>query len=552
MRKIIFSSAAMLTAVAMLAGFGNARSNRATRTKAAPVTVTMLAQALTSIGNLSSNTFTKYVEKKFNMKLVLDAVPTADIQTKQSVLLNSGEYPEIIWDGDLTAPQVLQYGSEGLFVPLNSLLKKYAPNLWHTIQTNPQLKQAVVAPNGSIYSIPFWQYSLEGMFSTRMWIYKPFLAKYHLSLPRTTAQFEHVLEVFKQHGIIPLTGANNDYQSEPVPFLMNSFIYDQGSNTGGGYGASGTMFFETNKAGNLTFAPIQPAWKQGLEYMHTLWSKGLMDPGTFSQGYNTTHAEEANQKVGVVPVGYMYSAFAYQSKLANWEAVPPLTGPTGKHYATMWPGVENYAFAVTNKATKAEAIAAIKLLNYTSTSNGYMTAEYGPEGTYWKAAPKGVKSANGKQAKYVLQGTMPDPSNVDWGNNGAQVQGQSQAYNIAAGSPFTNNSAQENSFTLYYTSLDYAGNQPKYVLPGTIWVTKSQVQQYGADQTNINNYVQTWEEEFITGAKPFSAWNQYVAGLRALGLAQYTTMTKTAMGKPFNTSSFTSDHAIVNYLGSLK
>ena len=50
-------------------------------------------------------------------------------------------------------------------------------------------------------------------------------------MPTTTAQFENVLEVFKQHGMIPLDGAtiaSGGWHSDPTNFLMDAFTYDPG------------------------------------------------------------------------------------------------------------------------------------------------------------------------------------------------------------------------------------------------------------------------------------------------------------------------------------
>ena len=191
-----------------------------------PVTVTMFASQNTNVvKNLTTNGYTKYVEQKYCMNINWDLVPSTDVTTKESLQLESGNYPPVFLAANFTTQQVLQYGQEGLFVPLNSLLSKYAPNVMKYIKEYPEVANADVAPNGKIYALASYNYCFHCKYSVKMWINAAKLKEYGLSMPTTTAQFENVLEVFKQHGLIPLDGAtiaSGGWHSDPTNFLMDS------------------------------------------------------------------------------------------------------------------------------------------------------------------------------------------------------------------------------------------------------------------------------------------------------------------------------------------
>lgn len=510
-----------------------------------PVAVNMFAGVSSFNGNLNTNWFTTYAEKKFNMKINWDVVDSTDVSTKQPVLLASGDYPDIFWAGSFSNAQLLQYGQQGVFLPLNNLLQKYAPNVWHEIETTPALKQGLFAPNGNIYGLPGYNYCLHCDFSAKYWVYKPFLQKYHLSIPHTTTQFEHMLDVFKQHGILPLTGSTTGWHSDPTTFLMNSFIYDDGSD-----------YLNVDSQGKLSFAPVQSQWKEGLLYLHGLYSKGLISTGAFTQTDDVLEKQAINHQVGVVPWGCMNCVLgaSHQSDVVNWETIPPLTGSEGLHDAAFFGnGVGGATFTITNKANLQEEIAVMKLLNFIWTPQGNTIFDFGQKGKFWTPAKKGQKGLMGTQALFDVNWVQPSPFIWGWNQLGPMDQSETWRNGYVAPSPFKKDGTGSEALLQYYTEKDYVGNQPKYVVPSSLWVQPAEGQQYALLTTNIDNYVNQWTDEFITGSKSLSQdWNTYVSGVQALELNQYLSMTQSAMGKPFNTSGFKKDPADIHFLQTEK
>lgn len=480
------------------------------------------------------------------MKIQWDTVPSSDIQTKQSLLLASGNYPDVFMAGSLSNSDVLKYSQEGIFVPLNDLIKKYAPNLWKAIQTTPGLKQEVFAPDGKIYALPSYNYCFFCSYSNIMWVNTDLLKKYDLQMPTTTAQLTHVLQVFKQHGIIPMTGDTDGWNGNPTNFLMNAFIYDAN--------------FDIDNSGKMYFAPTQEKWKQGLAYIHNLYAQNLLDHQAFSQQESVVEREVGQNKVGMVPEGDISHAIANfaQTGFGPWRPVPPLKGPNGVQYAGFSPPQPGSdVFAITNKASQAQEIKVMKLLNFIWTPDGTQMLNYGPEGKYWTKAKKGQLGLMGTQALYNMTAagtaafvTAGAQQNVSWYQMGPYDNAEVSRDGMVAAPPFTD--AGLWSTLQLFSQESYAGHQPKYVYPSAVWIPSSENQQYSVYSTNINNFLQQWTTSFIDGSKSLDKdWNTYVQGLNHLGLQQYVKMSQDAMGKPFDTSAYKKDPADEKFLESL-
>ena len=120
-----------------------------------PVTVNLFAGTSSFNGNLETNWFTKFAEEKFNIKINWTVTPNTDVETKQPILLASGDYPSIFWAGNFTNANLLTYGQQGVFVPLNDLLQKNAPNVWNAIQNTPFIKARIICTRREYLRLAF-------------------------------------------------------------------------------------------------------------------------------------------------------------------------------------------------------------------------------------------------------------------------------------------------------------------------------------------------------------------------------------------------------------
>lgn len=488
-----------------------------------------------NVGNLNDNWFTKYVRNRFHLKITWDL--TGDITTKQPVVMESGSPPPVIWNGTLTNTQVLQYANEGLLIPLNKYIKKYAPNLWHDIMTQPGYKADAVTPSGNIYSLPAYNWCYHCDWAAKMWINGYWLKKLHLSIPTTTAEFTHVLEAFKKAGIVPMapateTGSGAGWHSAGLSYLMDPFIYYDGS---GSY-----PYFDMSANGKkVIFAPSQPQWRQGLEWIHSLYAKGLISPDFASQTEQHVASLVEKNDVGMVPEG----ALELDSKdWKYWEQiVPPLKGPHGVQFSSFYGnGPEGATFAITKTATPAQIKAVMKFLNFYDTTLGAEMMNFGPKGNYWKPAAKGQIDYLGQPALFNSNKgwtrfySSTNIENIGWEQFGPYDQTYAWRNGQVAVSPFGFDGYQE--ILQYFTEAVMAGHQPKYVFPGALWIPPKDAENYALIQTNITNYIQQWTDEFITGQKSLTKdWSTYVRGLNGLQLSEFVGLAQKYYHHAFNT-----------------
>lgn len=547
-------SAAAVVAVCSLVAAGGAGSVASASPRAAskkPIAISMFGSIPGTVINIKTNWFTKYVERRFHVKFNWDLVADNDVATKQPVLLASGDYPAVIWQGSLSQTDVLKYGSQGVIVPLNGLLKKYAPNVWHQLHTIPGAMKDLTAPNGKIYALGGYNACFHCYWTYNYYINIKYLNEFGLSMPKTTAQFAHVLNVFKQHGLVPLTGSNpatgGGYAEDVVTYLMNAFIPYNG----------GTSYFDV-KNGKAVFVPSQPQWKAGLEYIHRLYANGDFSKVALTQLSTQVESQILNQRVGVVPNGAIETAIpgygSAKSHYLDWLKMQPLKGPKGLQSAAFSGIGFGFNFAITNKATKAQEIAIMKLLNFIWTPKGTQMMDFGPSGKFWTPAKKGQDGLNPTQALFDTNW------NTFYSGNGEQNEGwnqwspldQSDQWRDGQAGPGPFAPAGSNEMDHFSTQVAMAGYQPKWQYPPWAWVPEADGQTYATDSTNIDNYVGQWTDDFITGEKSISAdWSAYLAGLKKLDLAQFVQIgTKAMHGDPENAhiSEYERSEADIHYM----
>jgi len=521
-----------------------------------PVNITFFASPPSTITDLKTNWFTKYVEEQFNLKIDWSIASGSwdDIKTKQSLLLASGNYPEVFWNGRFTTTDIMKYSQQGILVPLNDLIKEYAPNVQNAIDTVGGLKGITTAPDGNIYGLPNYNSCMHCNYAAKFWMDTSLLEKYGLEMPTTTEEFENVLQVFKDKGgkdFIPLTGANNGWNSNPIVFLMNAFSYDD----------EGTLFKVDD--GKVSFSASTPEWREGLRYINRLFSKGLLDKQFLSQKEEVVVRNVAQGKVGVIAEGAtngIIEGGADNPNFKNWRTVAPLKGPGGVQHAAFF-GTQptELTFVMTKDSTKEQQIAMMKLLNFIWTPEGTQTLNFGPEGKHWAKAAPGELGLNGQpalfsstnakeQGKFYAQGKT---QNDGWDQMGP-VFGSETLRNL--GTPARPPLEPLGDQTLLHleTLKDYLGKQPAQVYPGAVWAPADQVDKYGMYRTNINKFVNEWTASFVAGNKSVDKdWQAYLDGLEKLGLKKYLQMSQDFMREPFDTSGFKPDPAAVEFLLSL-
>lgn len=496
--------------------------------------------------DLATNAFTKELEKKFNIKFSWQTT-TQDSSVapeKRQILMASGDYPDafllIPWVDQFNQVDVEKLAQQGVAVPLNDLIKQYAPDIQKVLDSNADYKAMATSPDGKIYGLPQLAETLHIQYPSKLWMNTDWLKKLNLQMPKTTEEMTKVLEAFKsgdpngdgKNDVIPLSGDSHDTL---IPFFMNAFIYDPQNPD------KGTQSTTVLNKGKVDIQANKDGWRQGLEYIKSLWDAGLIDKGAFTQN-PAALAQEGNNS-GPVLLGsasalhpYIFvSPGAKDGRDKQYDAVPPLTGPDGADYATYAFGsTPGATFLVTNKASKNDQVAAVKMVNYLFTQQGQLDGNFGPEGKGWAKPDASDKALdpNEKALFKNLQLSQDAANAVQWG--ALSTYNQNAEFRGAQAEPTDIYDTSGYERRLFDATQLYKGHEDEsQIYPSwRVWPDPAKATQVATEQTNIDNYVTQNALAFITGSKNLDTdWDSYVKGFDGLGLKDYLSTLQTAYDK---------------------
>ncbi|MFD0620668.1 ABC transporter substrate-binding protein [Paenibacillus sp. GCM10027629] len=494
-----------------------------------PMTIKMFAPQLSTIENMETNTYTKFLEEKTNIKIDWDLVPDNALNDRKQLMLASGDYPEVILHGALTKEEQMKYGKQGVFIPLNELIDKYAPNIKKAMADIPYMKASITAPDGNIYALPQVNECYHCDNALKMWINKAWLDKLGLQVPTTTEEFHNVLKAFKEKDPngngkadeIPLTGSDEMWTGNVSAFLMNSFIVDD-------YTEKNTGTFLRVLDGKVDFVANKEEWKQGLLYLNQLYKEGLIDPASFTQNADAIQQLANREKDNVMGalstalISYAYSMDSKAPRHKDYVVVPPLKGPNGVQQTLFFAGINSSQFAITNKATPEQQIAAIRFADYLYTEESIVLQENGPEGGGWRKATDGELGMDGKPAKYTnIVKTDKKPTHNDgWEQIGPSLR--TYAYRDSWTAPQDPLADNGYGTRLNNVSKEYEPYHSKEQYPNGLFIALEDAELSAQIKTTLVDYVKSNMAQFITGSKDINKeWDAYVKGLDGLQLAQY-------------------------------
>jgi len=186
--------------------------------------------------------FFKEMEAKTNIKFTFRTATADDYTQKKQLAFASMDLPDLFYGGELTLEEEADFGSQGLLVPLEDLIDKYAPNLKKLMEENPAIKASITTPDGHIYALPGIDQNITSK-TPIMWMNKPWMDQLGVGAPTTMEEFYELLKAFKEKDpgnvgdVIPITA--NSAADLRLGLLPNFGIVQDG----GIYEEDGTVKF---------------------------------------------------------------------------------------------------------------------------------------------------------------------------------------------------------------------------------------------------------------------------------------------------------------------
>jgi putative aldouronate transport system substrate-binding protein len=146
--------------------------------------------------NINEEKWVKKLEEITNTDISLRMLPLKDFDQKMSLMFASNEIPDVVQNiGGATTKGMSGSVESGVFMPLDDLLKQYAPNLMKLV---PKEAWQEMSYDGKIYGIPSW---LSNPSRRALFIRSDLLAKTGLPAPKTVDDFLNVMRAFKKLGV---------------------------------------------------------------------------------------------------------------------------------------------------------------------------------------------------------------------------------------------------------------------------------------------------------------------------------------------------------------
>ncbi len=474
-----------------------------------------------AVEDFNTNDFTKWYEDKTNVHVEFEILPVKGGDEKLNLILAGGEYPDIIMSAGLSASQVMSYGGQGIFIPLNDLIEEHGFEIKKIFadESMAYVQDLITFPDKNIYAMPDINQCYHCSMAMKLWIYKPWLDKLDLEMPRTLEEYKEVLIEFRDKDPngngkadeIPFAGADSGWFAQLPGFFMNSFIYcDNGRN----------MFI---KDGTIDISINKPEWKEGLLYLRDLYDEGLISPETFTQDDEQYRQMGENPDIPILGsgigghTGVMAQFYGESGRWLEFEIVPPLQGPEGTKPICFYdPFMTGFDSVITEKCENPEL--AFKWLDGFYELETMMRSLFGRPDQEWRWAESGEKGLHGGDALYKLLVPWSETAqNYCWVQSGPQARTDEFRLGEMA------NPEEPVEIILYEATKLYEPFRPDYteVLPPLVF-TEEQSNELADLEKTIQDFLKQMNARFITrDADLDNDWDNYVTSLEDMGVGRY-------------------------------
>jgi len=503
-------------------------------TEPTTLTIGISQHALTT--DYEDNDFTKLLEEVTGVSLDFVLFPTDGTEAKQkfSLMVSANQQlPDIMCMG-FSDSERYNYGTSGVFIPLNDYFDNDSYFFWENLKKWASEKEIEdvfkygTSPDGNIYAYPCYYIDPGDASALGCWINKKWLDNLGLSVPKTTDELYETLKAFYNNDVngngnqgdeIPLIG-HKDWKGSVTDYLMNSFIYANGTNL--------------NAENGKLYAPyVTDQWREGLRYMHKLVNEGLLSPLSFSQSMAELRAilSDQSQDPNIIGAFVAHPAQVFGSegvwRVMEYIALPAMSGPEGVNWTPNDGWFASYNTQITKDCKNPKV--AFRLMDTISREDMSISMREGVQGVDWEYTNEGQPSHVIEGYKTVFKNIQfadrpsrwTSENNTIWHAN-FMNQAPPKLYGSKATSEYPNEYRKYQMRTLWYESVPLRYDNHPEELVNRLIFTQQELDEISEIQTSINTYVSEMRTRFILGdANIETEWESYLAALDSMGLDLY-------------------------------
>ena len=407
-----------------------------------------------------------------------------------------------------------QYLEDGIIWDLTDYIKKYAPDYYAWLQTNPDYDRAMKTDDGKYYAFGFfregggWNDTYLGPVVRKDW-----LDECRLKVPTTISEFENVIKVFHEKYGATFDAAYSRFSSEGVAGAFGAY-----GNADAGYG----WYIKDGKVG---LGQAQPQWREYVKWQNKLWKEGLIDQDILTEDDTTIKNKIHNDKCGI--------AITSMGQLNNWNKECKDAGKDEVWVGIPYPkaddgtissvfggmGIGTQTTVITKAADEDTVKLCLEMLNYAYTKEGSLYWNYGTEGVSWEYGSNKVPA----YTSLVTDDKDTDPMTKYAGLTyyGPGIQATNLIY-------LKNSKTACDADTMWYNVWPDDKQKNQSVTGGWKWpvgitFTTDEADELDEIAQNIPTYVNESYAAFLTGAKDINnddIWKQYLNDLETYNLSR--------------------------------
>lgn len=448
-----------------------------------------------------------------NLNFQYTTPPISDFGTRFNLAFASGELPDVIFGVGpdvLNASSEVDYGTQGMLLPLEELIEEYAPNLTTLLEERPDIRQSITTMDGHIYSLP--QVSDEdnaAWVTAPMWINGLWMEELGIEeVPETLDEMYEMLVRFRDED------PNGTGEDDTIPLsevqmdrVRTWFLPAFGIKQWG---------IEENN-GEVRYSPITEEYRAYLEFMHELYAEELMDQEIFSQSNEQKQAKGENNRLGV------FSDFrsGFVTGQSDSESlINPMLGPLTSEWQEeplmpLSQGINRGAFAITQE--NPNPAASVRWVDYFYSEEGYEMLNRGPAGYLWDwEDEEGGDTILNPDLGIELH-EVEDVRGEITPDFGLATPGRRVSLPPIGG--------EEQEFDRFIREETQEKIEPHGEIPYPLVYLSSEEQEVvSAVEADLITYVHNSEAQFITGQLDIhddDAWDNYVSTIENMNLDEF-------------------------------
>ena len=280
--------------------------------------------------NISERTIFKRIQEATNVDVEWTAIQSDQWSDKITLAMaNLDTLTDFVFTASFGDATLLKYANQGVIIALEDYIDAYMPNLSAVFEAYPDYKDMCKDENGHIWALPWIEQLGTGKLAIQTvgnmgFINQKWLDFLGLDVPETVEDFEEVVKAFRDNAaalqeefgiegdIIPISCIMNDGDQDPC-MLINGF------GEGYGDGDRGSHIAVTNDL-EVIYSGAQEGFRSGIEWLHSLYEEGLIDPECFTHEWSTYVAKGKSGRYGVC---FTWD-IANVDNLTDWTVLPVL------------------------------------------------------------------------------------------------------------------------------------------------------------------------------------------------------------------------------------